>query len=160
MNRFKRLRDGGLAWLLGDAELSLVVRLVGQLDEVIDGPTDDPVVERLFPPAIEGDDDADAELRALLAGDLLLSRHEACAAVQLALQRAEPARRGAQRVVLVDDEPALVLQVLNDVRLALGARVGMEVVADRDLAQDEATLAALASMDLLAWFQEQLIEHL
>lgn len=160
MNRFKRLRDGSLAWLLGDAELSLVVRLVSQLDEVIDGPTDDPVVERLFPPAIEGDDDADAELRALLAGDLLLSRHEACAAVQLALQRAEPARRGAHRVVLVDDEPALVLQVLNDVRLALGARVGMDVVADRDLAQDEATLAALASMDLLAWFQEQLIEHL
>ena len=160
MTRFKRLRDGGLAWLLGDAELALIVRLVGQLDEVLDGPTDDPVVQRLFPAAIEGDDEADAELRALLAGDLLLSRHEACAAVQQALARAEPARRGALRVVLREDEPDLVLQVLNDVRLALGARIGIDVVADRDRAEDEATLAALASMDLLAWFQEQLIEHL
>lgn len=160
MTRFKRLRDGGLAWLLGDAELALLVRLVGQLDEVLDGPTDDPVVERLFPQAVEGDEEADTELRALLAGDLLLSRHEACAAVQQALARAQPARRGAQRVVLREDEPELVLQVLNDVRLALGARIGTEVVAERELAEDEGTLAALASMDLLAWFQEQLLEHL
>ena len=159
MSRFRPDGDA-LVWTLAREELALLVRLVSQLDEAVDGPLDDPVVQRLFPSAVEDDEDADEELRMLLAGELLLARHEGYAALLDLLARAEQGRLGRHAVRLVDDEPALVLGVLNDVRLALGARVGFDVVQDREGVQDEGVLAALATMDLLAWFQEQLLERL
>lgn len=159
MNRFRPEGDV-LVWTLTREELALLVRLVTQLDEAVDGPLDDPVVQRLFPAAVEGDDQADAELRMLLAGELLLERHEGYAALVALLRRAEQGRLGRHTVRLEQDEPAMVLGVLNDVRLALGARVGFDVVESRDDVRDEGVASALATMDLLAWFQEMLLERL
>ncbi len=61
---------------------------------------------------------------------------------------------------LVEEEPVLVLGVLNDMRLALGARVGLDHVELRDLAVDEDTAGSLAVMDYLAMWQEQLLSVL
>lgn len=157
-----RTRDE-FVWRVPTPLHELLLRLLDQLDAAIDGPTDDPVVQRLFPRAIEDDADADDELRMLLAGELLLERHEAIRTCRAVLQRARR-RPGTStvRIRLVDDEPSLLLQVLNDVRLALGARVGATAVELRQLVEEDDLEAqrALEAMDVLAWCQMQLLEHI
>ena len=153
----------GLVWRLPAQLHTLLLSLLDDLDEAIDGPTDDPVVQRLFPRAVEGEDDADAEFRMLLAGDLLLQRHEA---IQGCRDLLRDGRRlpgsSTVRVHLAGDEPTMLLQVLNDVRLALAARVGATAVELRQLVDDDdvETHRALETMDLLAWCQMQLLEHI
>lgn len=152
-----------LVWRLPAPLHGLLLTLLDDLDEAIDGPTDDPVVQRLFPRAVEGEDDADAEFRMLLAGDLLLQRHEA---IQQCRDLLNEGRRlpgsSTVRVTLRADEPTMLLQVLNDVRLALAARVGATAVELRQLVDDDdvETHRALETMDLLAWCQMQLLEHI
>lgn len=152
---------GGLVWRLPVPLHGLLLSLLDELDEVIDGPTDDPVVQRLFPRAVEDSPDEDTELRMLLAGDLLLRRHEAIRECKQLLEGGRE-RRGRVRVVLSEDEPEMMLQILNDIRLALGARVGATAVELRQLVDegDEEGQRALETMDLLAWFQMQLLEHI
>jgi hypothetical protein len=151
----------GLVWKLPAPLHELLLTLLGDLDAAIDGPTDDPVVERLFPRAVEDSDEADAELRMLLAGDLLLQRHEAIRACRELLEGGRH-QRGRVRVVLTEHEPGMMLQILNDVRLALGARVGTTAVELRQLVDEDDVEAqrALETMDLLAWLQMQLLEHI
>ncbi len=121
-----------------------------------EGDEDDPVIARLFPRAVADDDEEDAEVRRLLRDDLLASRQAGLEALVAILDRCEP-HRGRLRVDLVDDEPLLVLGVLNDLRLAIGARVGVEDL-DRDQIPPEDPLAyRLAVMDHLGWWQEQLL---
>lgn len=160
--------DDGLVWTLPAHLHELVLHLLEELDEAIDGPTDDPVVQRLFPRAVEGEDDADAELRMLLAGDLLLRRHEAIRLCR-ELLAAGTRRRGrgplggrAVSVRLAGDEPGMMLAVLNDLRLALGARVGATAVELRQLVDDDdlVTHGLLETMDVLAWCQMELLEHI
>jgi hypothetical protein len=116
----------------------------------------DPIIERLFPTAVVGDDDADAELRRLLRSELLGSRQAGLRALVEILDRARP-HRGRLRVDLTDDEPLLVLGVLNDLRLAIGARIGIENLDREDIPDDDALRYRLAVMDHLGWWQEQLI---
>ncbi len=157
-----RRRSGALAWTLSIGHHRMLLALLQQLDRAIDGPTDDPIVARLFPRMVEDDDDADAELRMLMAGDLLLRRHNAIRRMVEILEQAVPGR--GERVVarMHDDEPAVMLAVLNDIRLALGARVGSTAVELRQLVEpdDVETHQVLDAMDLLAWFQMQLLEHI
>lgn len=160
---FVEERPGGLVWSLPAQLHQLLLRLLDDLDQAIDGPTDDPVVQRLFPRAVEGEDDADAEFRMLLAGDLLLRRHEGIRHCRRVL-RGGTQRRGrpAVEVTMEDDEPAMMLAILNDIRLALGARVGTTAVELRQLVEEDdvEALRALETMDLLAWCQMQLLEHI
>ena len=142
---------------VGEEELDLLLRLREELWDLLTGARDgDPVAERLFPPAVTGDDEADSELRGLIHDDLLASRLAALDDLLGVLDRAQ--RRGHLHTVdLQDDEPAMVLGVLNDLRLALGARVGLATVELRDLVADESSHATLALMDWFAMWQEQLL---
>jgi len=142
---------------LRDEEVSLLRRLRDELHAVLThGEPDDPVAERLFPPAVSGDAEADGELRRLMHDDLLQSRLTALDEVLGYLDRGTRHRRRTV-VDLVEGEPVLVLGVLNDMRLALGARVGFDHVADRDAELDDPRAATLAVMDYLAMWQEQLL---
>ena len=138
-------------------ELDLLRRLRDELRDLLAGAADgDPVTDRLFPPAVTGDDEADSELRGMIHDDLLEARLAALDDLLDVLDRAQP--RGKLHVVdLRDDEPALLLGVLNDLRLALGARVGLATVELRDLVADESSHASLALMDWFAMWQEQLL---
>lgn len=152
-----------LVWSVPTQLHELLLQLLDELDEAIDGPTDDPVVQRLFPRAVEGEDDADTEFRMLLAGDLLLRRHEAIRHCRRVLRNGtERHRRHVVEVTMEDDEPAMMLAILNDIRLALGARVGTTAVELRQLVDEDDVEArrALEAMDLLAWCQMQLLEHI
>lgn len=154
---------GALVWSLPEPLHQLLLQLLDELDAAIDGPTDDPVVQRLFPRAVEGEDDADAEFRMLLAGDLLLRRHEAIRDCRRVLRDGTTRpRHEVVEVTMEDDEPAMMLAILNDVRLALGARVGSTAVELRQLVEEDDVEArrALDTMDLLAWCQMQLLEHI
>jgi len=124
-----------------------------------EGDEDDPVVARLFPSAVSDDDEADAELRRLLRDDLLAQRQEGLDALLAILDRCEP-HRGRLRVELRDDEPLVVLGVLNDIRLAIGARVGVEHLDRDEVPEDDPVAYRLAVMDHLGWWQEQLLRLL
>jgi hypothetical protein len=161
VSAIRRTRSG-LTWTLAQGHHQMLIDLLEQLNTAIDGPTDDPVVQRLFPRMIDDDDDADAELRMLMAGDLLLRRHQAIQRLLTIMSNGTPNRRGRVTVPLRDDEPGVMLAVLNDVRLALGARVGTTAVELRQLVDDEDhdTHMLLDTMDVLAFFQMQLLEQI
>ena len=96
---------------------------------------DDPVVERLFPDAYEGDPAEAAEFRRYTEGDLKTAKIDQAGAILAAL----PGDGGA--VVRLDAEAAEAwLRALNDVRLALGIR--LDVRDDTDLLEelDEAVM--------------------
>jgi hypothetical protein len=141
----------------GEGELELLRSLRDQLREALAAPDpDDPVIKRLFPPAVLGDPEAEREMRALLVDDLLASRLAGLDALVGLLDRGTP-HRGSVRIDLVEDEPMLVLGVLNDVRLAIGARIDIEALDREAVTDDDPVSYRLALMDHLGWWQEQLL---
>jgi hypothetical protein len=116
----------------------------------------DSAVQRLFPRTVLGDDDADAELRGLIHDDLAGVKRAGLDALSALLDGGT--RRGqALRVELAPDDTLLVLGVLNDLRLAIGARVGIEDLDRDDVDPDSALGYRLAVMDHLGLWQELLL---
>lgn len=138
-------------------EVDLLGRLAGELRTALDAPgTDDPVHSRLFPPAVLGDPEADREVRDLLADALLADRLAGLASVLELLERGRRSR-GRLVVDLRDDEPLLVLGVLNDIRLAIGARIDIEALDREQVREEDPVAYPIAVMDHLGWWQEQLL---
>jgi hypothetical protein len=116
----------------------------------------DVAVQRLFPRTVVGDDDADAELRGLIHDDLAGVKRAGLDALSALLDGGT--RRGQSlRVELTPDDTLLVLGVLNDLRLAIGARVGIEDLDRDDVDPDSALGYRLAVMDHLGLWQELLL---
>jgi len=153
---FRRHQDA-IRFVLRPPEAELLRRLREELRRSLEDPDpDDVVVARLFPPVVLGDAEADRTARDLLAVELLADRLAGLDLLAGILDRAESGR-GRLTVDLVDEEPLVVLQVLNDVRLAIGARIDVEAL-DRDaVGPDDALAYPLAIMDHLGWWQEQLL---
>lgn len=156
MTRFRR-RGDAIRWELEAFEFELLQQLRAGLDETLDaGQDEDPVLRRFLPPAVSGDEEADAEVRRLIRDDLLDGKRRGLEALLSVLDRAD--RKGERlRVELRDDEPLLVLGVLNDLRLAMGARLGIERLDRTEVPEDGPEAATLAVMDHLAWIQESLL---
>lgn len=158
MSRSFRRQGDRIRWDLESYEITLLTDLRASLRRLLEhGDPHDPVIARLFPRVVADDDAADAELRMLMGMELLTARIEGLEALLEVLTRARPHRGGRLRVELEDDEPPLVLGVLNDLRLALGAQVGIEQLERRSVDEDDPVAWSLAVMDHLAWLQEQLI---
>lgn len=142
-------------------ELDLVVRLCEGLATRLRAGGDDAVIGRMAPDASRGDAEADAELRRLLRSELLEGRAERL--VRLAAELRSWAPEGGRTGVraTLDPEAALaLLQGLNDVRLALGAQVGIERLERSELAPDDPRALTLELMDRLAGLQQGLLEVL
>lgn len=161
MSRTFTRRDGAIRWSLHPKEVELLRQLVDDLARAIDGSASpqDAVHARLFPPAVLGDADADAEVRDLISEALLADRLAALEEVVALLERGRT-QRGRYVTDLVDDEPLQVLTVLNDVRLAIGARIDVEAIDRDQVREDDEAAFPLAVMDHLGWWQEQLLELL
>lgn len=143
---------------LEPVEVDLLRRLRDDLRaSLADNDDSDPVIQRLFPSAVTGDEDADEELRGLIHDDLLTSKLGALDELVEVLDRAEP-HRSRLRVELEPDEAMLMLGVLNDLRLAIGARVRIEDIDRHSLTRDDPRVGPLVIMDHLAGLQEQLLE--
>jgi hypothetical protein len=115
-------RRGRLRLRLDPIEARLLSSLLDQLDAVLDGPDGDGaegIRRRLFPDAYRDDPDAEREYRSLTRTALRDERDERIAAC-----RADLAAGGD--VDLTDAEVARRwIQVLNDLRLAVGTRIGV-----------------------------------
>ena len=111
-----------VALRLDDAERRVLASLVDELRAELDDPASaDPggSLARLFPPAFPDDEAAQAAWADLVTDDLLDGRRDRVAVVEATL-----AADG-----LDDEQAAAWLGVLNDLRLALGERLG---VTDED----------------------------
>lgn len=149
-------RGDAVRWALEPWEDALLRSLREDIRDLLEhGDPGDRVLQRLHPPA-SGDADVDAELRGLMHDELLTARLTGLDALLEILDRAEH-HRDHLRVDLVDDEPLVVLGVANDLRLALGTRVGIERIDRGEIARDDPVVATLAVMDHLAALQEALL---
>ena len=133
MRPFRRKGDELVARLV-DAEAGIVGLLLDQLEQLLDAdPADsggDPVLERLLPPGHTGDAEIAADYRDMTEASLRSGKADDLATVRATL----PPDGGEVRL---DDEQARAwLRTTNDLRLALGTRLG--VTADTEPPDDPA----------------------
>ncbi len=157
MTRTFRRHGDAIRATFRDAEVELV-RSVQQELRVTLGAMEqhDAVVQRLFPPPVLGDEEIAEEVRDLLTEELLRRRLEQLDELVTILDRGE-SWRGGIRVDLVDDEPLVVLGVLNDLRLGIGARIDVMAIDREQVDRDHPYAYPLAVMDHFGWWQEQLL---
>jgi hypothetical protein len=147
--------DGILVTLEPD-DLDLLRQLPEFLSELGD-PNEDPAASRLRVPVYLDDPEASAEWWRLMSGELDQSRVADRSAFGLILDAAT-----AGTVASMAEAEAF-LRVLNEARLALGARLGVEVEADyEELPEDDRSaldyLAGMQGLLLVALTAGQLTE--
>jgi hypothetical protein len=139
---FRRRGDQLVARLV-DAEAGIVGLLLDQLEQLLAAdPADtggDPVLDRLLPPGHTGDPEIAADYRDLTEASLRSGKAEDLATVRATL----PPDGGEVRL---DDEQARAwLRTTNDLRLALGTRLGVtaETEPPEDPADEEGSQLAV-----------------
>lgn len=105
----------------------------------------DPAADRLNVPVYLNDPDSNTEWWRLMGDDLTAARRSDRAIFAKTVASDEP-------VTLDDVEANAMLRVINEARLALGARLGIDVESDHDELPEESRQA----IDLLGWFLEEL----
>lgn len=145
MSRFRIEGDVIVASLSPDerAFLSDVVPMLMSLTP------DDPASRRLRPPVYLANPEADAEWWRLMGPELA----EAKSADRSAFRRMVESPHEA---TLTDSEADAVLRVLNEARLVLGVRLGIDVEED----YDDLTPERAWMLDFFAILQEELMEQL
>jgi hypothetical protein len=122
-------RHGRLRLHLEGEEVELLSVLLDELQTVLDEPVDadDPVLSRLYPAAYRDDDEAAIEFRSLTESTLRTDRTD-----RIDVCRADLA--GGPVLDLSDpDDARRWIQVINDLRLALGTRLGITEDDDQEL---------------------------
>ncbi|GHE13787.1 DUF2017 family protein [Klenkia taihuensis] len=127
MRPFRRRGDQVVAGLT-DAESAVVTLLLDQLEELLaeDAPADDPVVGRLFPTGHATDAELARDYRELTGAALRQGKTE-----DLATVRATLPEHGGD-VALAEDQARAWLRTTNDLRLALGTRLGITADVDHE----------------------------
>ena len=120
MKPFRRKGEEFVA-RLDPAEAGIVGLLLDQLEQLLtdDDVADDPVVARLLPEGHRGDPRLAAEYRDLTRASLVAGKSDDLATVRATL----PTEGGALR--LDADQAGAWLRTTNDLRLALGERIGI-----------------------------------
>jgi hypothetical protein len=147
MSRFAWERRGLVVDLSPDERRFLgdVVPMLASLA----GPEADPAAARLQVPVYLDDPESNDEWWRLMGSELEEARRS-----DRALFEEVVGEKGPR--VLTTDEGDALLRVLNEARLVLGARLGIEVEEDHDRVTPERR----AALDILGWFQEELTEAL
>jgi hypothetical protein len=114
---------------------------------------DDPALARLLPDAYPEDPDASSEFRRYTEKDLRAGKVAAAKTVLATL----PADGG--RITLSEPQAQTWLRTLNDIRLALGVRLGITEEMDR-VRPDDPRYGVLAVYDWLSGMQESLVHAL
>lgn len=115
----------------------------------IGSPGSDPAADRLRVPVYLDDPYSDGEWWRLMGADLEAARRSDRAVFEKVVSDEDG-------VVLDEEEANAVLRVLNEARLALGARLGIDVEADHDELPEDSRQV----MDYLGWIQEELAVEL
>ncbi|NHC12863.1 DUF2017 domain-containing protein [Motilibacter deserti] len=118
-------------------------------------PPKDPALRRLLPDAYVDDEQAAGEFRRYTERGLRERKRDAARVALASLDAADGSRH-------LDERQALAwLGALNDVRLALGTRLGVSEDWDERasaLAEDDPLAYAFAVYDHLTWLQEMLVQ--
>jgi Domain of unknown function (DUF2017) len=149
-------RKGRLRLRLEPVEVALLQSLFDQLEAVLDGSDDgaEPIRRRLVPDGYRDDAAAAAEFRQLTADTLRSERDERIAAC-----RAELAASG--EVDLTDPDTARRwIQVLNDLRLAFGTRLGVTEDDGPHLDPDDPDAELRAIYHWLSAVQDSVVSEL
>lgn len=156
-DRFKgpvrRGRDG-FVLALDEAEVEVLGRLLGELEELLtdDSPEAAALALRLFPPAHPDDPEAEAEYQRWMRSELIESRLASIAAVRGALAADGP---------LDESQLSAFARSLNSLRLVLG--VMLDVNDDPDRPEMRPGLERSAEANLygyLSWLLEWTIQAL
>ena len=179
MEPFRPTRGGGVRAALAPAEASLLRSLVGQVITLIapDGPPqsppkdlldwdapaiqpetpDDPVLARLLPDGYRDDPEASNEFRKYTESGLRSAKH------QTALELLNTLPEAGGKVQLTADQAQAWLKTLNDVRLALGVRLGVTEEFEEQWGRLAADDPQWAAYEVYAWLgavQESLVQAL
>ena len=187
MEPFRSVRGGGARASLAAAEASLLRSLVGQVmalvepddyddearDEVADDelaaleamvhgtgadkPPEDPVLARLLPDGYRDDPEAAGEFRRYTEPALRSAKHQAAQEMLDTL----PDEGG--RIQLTREQALSWLKALNDVRLALGVRLGVTEEFEEQWSRLKPDDAQWTAYEVYAWLgavQESLVQAL
>ena len=143
----------GAVVVLDKSELRLLTDLLDSMLELLDnGGRDDPAVERLFPDAYGSGAEAGA-WHDLVGDELQRNKVSSLLSVKDALTRG--------RIELDEAEMQVWLSALNDLRLAIGARLDVtEEMMGAELAPDDPRAPTLAVLHWLGWLQESMLQAL
>jgi len=184
MEPFRSVRGGGVRAWLAAAEASLLRSLVGQIMSLVepdgyddrpepdgelavleamvhgpgtDRPPEDPVLARLLPDGYRDDPEAAGEFRKYTEPALRSAKH---AAAQEMLDTLPDA---GGRIQLTQEQALSWLKALNDVRLALGVRLGVTEEFEEQWARLKPDDPQWTAFEVYAWLgavQESLVQAL
>jgi hypothetical protein len=186
MEPFRSVRGGGARAWLGAAEASLLRNLVGQIMTLVEpearepkdpkGPPDDlaeleamlyppgaaqapddPVLARLLPDAYSDDPEASGEFRKYTEPALRSAKYE------VARQMLDTLPEAGGRIQLTKEQALAWLKALNDVRLALGVRLGVTEDFEEQWGRLKPDDPQWAAYEVYAWLgavQESLVQAL
>jgi Domain of unknown function (DUF2017) len=142
-----------------DPEADELARMVGMSTGSLDDAEmpDDPVLARLLPDAYRDDPDAASEFRRFTESGLRSGK------VTSAMTLLETLPPGGGRIRLTPDQAEAWLRSLNDVRLALGTRLGVTDdfdALDEDTEVDDPRYAYVQVYQWLAYLQGSLVAAL
>jgi len=158
---FKRVGNDRVRVRLAQDEVAILRGLPDQLRSVLAEGGDEPVNQRLFPPAYldVADIEHDTEFHRLMHDDLVTEKLANLDLVTDTLaRRSTSVRRWS--VELTDEEATAWLGVLNDLRLALGVRLDITEDFDGDVDDTDPRAPALRLLSYLGWLEEQLLDAL
>lgn len=115
----------------------------------IGGVGSDPAADRLRVPVYLDDPEANSEWWRLMGEDLNAARHADRAVLQRVLDE-------YGNLTLDHEEANALLRVINEARLVLGARLGIEIESDHDELPEDSRQA----LDYLGWLLEELTVEL
>ena len=182
MDPFRPTRGGGVRAGLAPAEASLLRSLVGQVMALIapDGPPqsqpddllawdaqftqeeslqtpDDPVLARLLPDGYRDDPESAQEFRKYTESGLRSAKQQA------AQEMLDTLPETGGKIQLTHDQAHAWLKALNDVRLALGVRLGVTEEFEEQWGRLSADDPQWAAYEVYAWLgavQESLVQAL
>ena len=190
MEPFRSVRGGGARAWLAEAEASLLRSLVGQVMTLVepedaDGPEgyddrkgqdddlaafeaemhepgadtipEDPVLARLLPDGYRDDPEAAGEFRKYTEPALRSAKHQA------AQEMLDTLPDAGGRIQLTQDQALSWLKALNDVRLALGVRLGVTEDFEEQWARLKPDDPQWTAFEVYAWLgavQESLVQAL
>ena len=185
MEPFRSVRGGGVRAWLAAAEASLLRSLVGQVMSLVepddletpgpgedaelaaleamvhgpgaDKPPEDPVLARLLPDGYRDDPEAAGEFRRYTEPALRSAKHQA------AQEMLDTLPESGGRIQLTQDQSLSWLKALNDVRLALGVRLGVTEEFEEQWSRLKPDDPQWTSFEVYAWLgavQESLVQAL
>jgi hypothetical protein len=188
MEPFRSVRGGGARAWLAAAEASLLRNLVGQIMALLEpepdddaprrpagppddlaefeamlyppgaaAPPEDPVLARLLPDAYRDDPEAAGEFRKYTEPALRSAKYE------VAQQVLDTLPEAGGRIQLTQEQALAWLKALNDVRLALGVRLGVTEEFEEQWGHLKPDDPQWAAYEVYAWLgavQESLVQAL